>query len=65
MYNSEIKNFHVVNPRTSILTTNANHLGDMDRWGGTGLILLEDKTKQKKLKTNRTTVVDDYKTTII
>ena len=48
MYNLEVKNFHVVNPRTSILTTNANHLGDMVRWGGTGLIMLEDKTKQKK-----------------
>jgi len=34
MYNLEVKNFHVVNPRTSILTTNANHLGDMVRWGG-------------------------------
>jgi hypothetical protein len=65
MYNLEVKNFHVVNPRTSILTTNANHLGDMVRWGGSGLILFKDKIEQTKLEKNRTIVVDDYRTTII
>jgi len=27
-----------------------NHLGDMVRWGGSGLILPENKIGQKKLK---------------
>jgi hypothetical protein len=49
MYNLEVKNFCVVNPSTSILTTNANHLVDMVRWGGNGLILLKDKIEQKML----------------
>ncbi len=48
MYNLEAKNFHVVNP--SILSINANHLSDMVRWGGSGLILLENKIEQKKVE---------------
>jgi hypothetical protein len=48
MYSFKLKNFHVVSPST--LNTNANHLGDMVRWGGSCLILLEDKTKHEKLK---------------
>jgi len=40
----------VVNPRTSILTTNANHLGDMVRWGGSGLILPKIKLSKKENK---------------
>jgi len=63
MYNLEAKNFHVVNP--SIITINANHLSDMVRWGGSGLILLENKIEQKKVEKNKTIVVDNYRTTIV
>jgi hypothetical protein len=60
MYNLKIKNFHVVSPSTSTLTTKANHLRDMVRWGGSGLILPKNKTRQKNLKKNKTIIVNHY-----
>jgi hypothetical protein len=60
MYNLKIKNFHVVSPSTSILTTNVNHLGDMVKWGGNSLILPKNKTGQKKFTKKNTIVVNHY-----
>jgi hypothetical protein len=65
MYNLRIKNFHVVSPSTSILTTNVNRSSDMVRWGGSGLILPENKIGPKKLKKNGTIVVNHYRTIVM
>jgi hypothetical protein len=65
MYNLKVKNFHVVSPSTSIFTIKANHLSGMVRWGGSGLILLENIIKHKKLKENMTIIVNHYKTIIV
>ncbi len=48
MYNLKVKNFHVVSPSIITFTIKANHLSDMVRWGGSGLILLENITRHKK-----------------
>jgi hypothetical protein len=64
MYNLKVKNFHVVGPSTSTFTTKANHLGNMARWGGSGLILPKNKTRRNKLKENMTIIVNHYKTII-
>jgi hypothetical protein len=65
MHNLKVKNFHVVSPITSIFTTKANHLGEMVRWGGSGLIFLENKMRHNKLKENMTIIVNHYKTIIV
>jgi hypothetical protein len=50
MYNLKVKNFHVVSPSIITFTIKANHLSDMVRWGGSGLILLENITRHKKIE---------------
>jgi hypothetical protein len=65
MYNLKIKNFHVISPNTSTFTTNENHLSDMVRWGGNGLIFLKNETRHKNLKENMTIIVSHYKTIIV
>jgi hypothetical protein len=55
----------VISPNTSIFTTNENHLSDMVRWGGNGLIFPKNKTRHKNLKENMTIIVSHYKTIIV